>query len=66
MKREKLVAIFGFIGSLGFGSLIIIDVIISDMENPLTAYQTYIGIAILFFSTIFLYNILQKKKRWKK
>jgi len=66
MKREKFVAVAGLIGSLGFGILIIGNVIISDTKNPLTAYETYIGIGILFFSAIFLYNILQKKKRWKK
>ena len=38
MKREKLAAIAGLMGSLGFGILIVVNVIVSDMINPLTAY----------------------------
>jgi len=66
MKREKLVAIVGLFGFLFLGIVIITNVLISDIKNPLTPYEFWIGVVCIVFSIVFLSKILQKKKKHKK
>jgi len=64
MKREKLVAIIGLCIFISSGIAIIISIVIlSDMINPLTSYEFYAGLAMIVLPSIFLLDILLKKKR---
>lgn len=60
-------AILGLVGFLFIGIVILLNVVILvEKTNPLTAYETYIGIGFLLFSLIFLKKILQKPKKRRK
>jgi len=66
MKWEKLVAIIGLTGLFIAGVISVISAFISDKTNYLALYEFWIGIVVMVLSSVFLRQILQKKKKRKK